>query len=105
MTVEANYNSAGLTKKGVRVYYAKKEWYGLGVMELPSFGGHMVRAYDLERTICDIVRRSDTMDVAAFNYAVREYVRRGDKDYAKLSRYATALHIEQKIREKMGVLF
>lgn len=105
VTVSASYNSSGLTKKGVKVYYAKKEWYDLGITEIQSFGGNTVKVYDLERTICDIVRRYDDMDVAVFNYAVREYVKRRERDYTKLSRYAAALHIERRIRERMGVLF
>lgn len=105
VTVTASYNSGGLTKKGVKVYYTKSEWYELGITEMTSFGGNKIRVYDLERTICDIVRRCDDMDIAVFNYAVKEYVRRKDKDYSRLSRYASALHLERKIREKMGVLF
>lgn len=105
VTVSSEYNSGGLRRKGVKVYYTKKEWYDLGVTDMISFGGNHIMVYDLERTICDIVRRCDDMDVAVFNYAVREYVKRKDKDYAKLSRYAAALRIERKIRERMGVLF
>ena len=105
VTVTASYNSGGLTKKGVKVYYTKSEWYGLGITEMTSFGGNTIKVYDLERTICDIVRRYDDMDIAVFNYAVKEYVKRTDKDYTRLSQYAAALHLERKIREKMGVLF
>ena len=105
VTVPASYNSTGLTRKGVKVYYVKPEWYTLGLIEIPSFGGHLVHAYDLERTICDVIRRSEMMDVSAFNYAVREYTKRRDKNYAKLIRYAAALRVEKKLREKMGVLF
>lgn len=105
VTVSASYNSGGLLKKGVRVYYVKKEWYDLGITQMASLSGHDIKVYDLERTICDIVRRCDDMDVAVFNHAVKEYVKRKDKNYAKLSHYAAALHIEKKIREKMGVLF
>ena len=96
VTVPASYNSTGLTRKGVKVYYVKPEWYTLGLIEIPSFGGHMVHAYDLERTICDVIRRSETMDVSAFNYAVRGYTKRRDKNYAKLIRYAAALRVEKK---------
>lgn len=105
VTVCASYNSGGLLKKGVKVYYTKKDWYELGVTQMTSLGGHRVKVYDLERTICDIVRRSDNMDIAVFNYAVKEYVKRRDKDYARLSLYAAAMSIERKVREKMGVLF
>lgn len=105
VTVSASYNSRGLTQKGIKVYYAKSEWYRLGITEMDSFGGNRIKVYDLERTICDIVRRYDDMDIAAFNYAVREYVKRKDKDFTRLSRYAAELRLERRIREKMGVLF
>ena len=105
VTVAASYNSSRLLKKGVKVYYAKKEWYELGITQIASPGGHSIKVYDLERTICDIVRRSSDMDVAVFNYAVKEYVKRKDKDYARLSHYAAVLNMERKIREKIGVLF
>jgi len=104
VTVQSSYNSAGLVDKGVKVYYSKKEWYEMGQAEIESPGGYTVMAYDMDRTICDIVRRADEMDVAVFNYAVRTYVARSDKDLSRLSRYASALRIERKIRERMGVL-
>ena len=42
VTVPASYNSTGLTRKGVKVYYVKPEWYTLGLIEIPSFGGHLL---------------------------------------------------------------
>ena len=105
VTVPANYNSGGLVRKGIRVYYVQPEWYALGIMQIPSADGHMLKVYDLERTICDIVRRYESMDISVFNYAAREYMRRSDKNLAKLGLYASKMHIEKKLRDKMGVLF
>ena len=92
-------------KKGVKAYYVKPEWYGMGICEIQTPGGHVVKAYDMERTICDILRKRSDMDIAVFNYAVREYMKRKDKRISVLSRYAVALHIEKQMRETMGVLF
>lgn len=105
VTVPSSYNSGGLVKKGVKAYYVKQEWYGMGICEIQTPGGHAVNAYDMERTICDILRKRSDMDVAVFNYAVREYMKRRDKRISVLSRYAVALHIEKQMRETMGVLF
>lgn len=105
VTVESSYNSTGLTDKGVKVFYTKREWYELGQTKVQSPGGNFVTAFDMDRTICDIVRRADDMDVAVLHYALRTYVNRSDKDLTKLSRYAAALRIERKIHERMGVLF
>lgn len=105
VTVQSGHNASALKKKGVKVYYVKKEWYELGIVEMPSLGGHMVKAYDMERTICDIIRKRSEMDIAVFNYALKEYVKRKDKDFAKLNRYAKAMRLEWKIDTVMGVLF
>ena len=105
VTVPASYNSGGLVKKGVKVYYVKKEWYDMGICETQTPGGHFVKTYDMERTICDILRKRKNMDIAVFNYAVKEYMKRKDKRISVLSRYAVALHIEKQMNETMGVLF
>lgn len=105
VTVPASYNSGGLVKKGVKVCYVKTEWYNLGICEVLTPGGHYVKAYDMERTICDILRKRSGMDIAVFNYAVREYMKRRDKRISVLSRYAVTFHIEKQMNEIMGVLF
>lgn len=93
VTVPASYNSTGLTRKGVKVYYVKPEWYTLGLIEIPSFGGHLVHAYDRTHDLRRFGAARRWM--SAFNYAVREYTKRGDKNYAKLIRYAAALRVEK----------
>lgn len=105
VTVPASYNSGGLVKKGVKTYYVKKEWYDIGICEAQTPGGHFVKTYDMERTICDILRKRQNMDIAVFNYAVKEYMKRKDKRISVLGRYAVALHIEKQINETIGVLF
>jgi len=105
VTVAANYNGSGLVKKGVKVFFVKKEWYEMGVCELRSPGGFPVKVYDMERTICDILRKRSEMDIAVFNYAVKEYIKREDKDYTRLGKYATTMRLERKLNEFMGVLF
>ena len=105
VTVPASYNSGGLVRKGIQVYYVRPEWYALGIMQMPSADGHMLKVYDLERTICDIVRRYESMDISVFNYAAREYMNRSDKNLVKLGQYASKMHMEKKLRDKMGVLF
>ena len=70
-----------------------------------SPGGYPVSVYDMERTVCDIIRKRSEMDVSAFNYALTEYVKRKEKNLNRLMEYAKAMRLEKKIRETMGVLF
>lgn len=61
-------------------------------------------AYDLERTLCDIVRGRRVVDVQVVNPAMKQYARSGGKDVQKLLDYAQALGVEKKIRNYLEVL-
>lgn len=105
VTVPAKYNTKELIASGVNIGYVKNEWYEIGVSEVLSPEGNKLRAYDPERTICDIIRKKNEMDISAFNYAINEYMRNNGKDLNKLMKYAQELKIEKTLRTIMGVLF
>ncbi len=104
VTVAAKYHNPLLMARGVTIVYVKNEWYNIGISEAVTPGGHTVKAYDVERTICDIIRKRSEMDIAVFTYAVQQYARRKKKDIPTLMEYAGAMHIERQAREIMGVL-
>lgn len=104
ITVAAGYNPAGLVKRGIKVYKVKSEWYELGVCQKESPGGHLLRLYDMERTICDIIRRRSETEVSVFKYALNEYSKRKDKNLNRLGAYAQAMRMDKKIRNYMEVL-
>ncbi len=103
VTVDSNYNASSLKDQGVRVYYVKPKWYKLGLAEVETPSGLKVKAYDKERTICDIIRKRATIDSAVFRQAIRDYVRSKDKDLARLSAYACAMSMEARVFEVMEV--
>lgn len=104
VTVPSNYNNPMLAKKGVNIVYVKTEWYNIGICKAVTSVGHTVNAYNIERTICDIIRKRSDMDIAAFTYAVQQYARKKKKDIPKLMEYAGTMRIERQAREIMGVL-
>lgn len=104
VSVESGYNSPALKDQGVRVYYVKPEWHGMGMCDVKTPDGNLVRAYDKERTICDMIRRRANADVAEFNYALKTYMSSKDKDLARLSEYARAMNMESRVWDTMGVL-
>ena len=87
----------------MRVHYAKPEWYELGLTEVKTPGGLNVRAYDKERTICDLIRKRAAFDPAVFGQAIRDYSRSKDKDLARLSSYARTMNMESRVYEVMEV--
>ena len=63
-----------------------------------------VRAYDMERTICDVLRYKDTMDVQIFQYAMKEYMASAHKNLNHLMEYARRFQIEPAMRTYTEVM-
>ena len=50
--------------------------------------GNKVKIYDLERTICDIIRNKKKIEIALFTDSMKRYVERKDRNSIKLHKYA-----------------
>ena len=95
LTVKKNYNSVKL--KNQNVFYVSDDIYVLGLTEVKTPFGNMVRVYDIERCICDIIRSKNRMDSEYVKYSIREYIKRKDKDLVKLSSYADKMGIKNEV--------
>lgn len=104
VTVKAGYNASHLRRKGIRVYQVKPDVYDLGVVDVRTSFGNTVRAYDMERTICDILRYKDAMDVQIFQYAMKEYMGSTHKNLNHLMTYAKKFQIESAVRTYTEVM-
>ena len=104
VTVRAGYNASHLRKKGIHVYQVKPEIADVGVMNIQTSFGNTVRAYDMERTICDILRYKETMDVQIFQYAMKEYMASTKKNLSHLMAYAKMFQIESAVRTYTEVM-
>lgn len=80
------------------------ETYKLGVQKIKTSLGHLVESYDMERTLCDIIKNSRKVDAEIYGKALRLYAKSKDKDIRKLLRYAKILKIENKVAELMTVV-
>ena len=63
----------------------------------------VVLIYNLERTLCDIVRGSGS-DIQIVNGAMKRYAASKEKDIHKLMKYAEQLRVKPKILHYMEVL-
>lgn len=104
VTVRAGYNASHLRKKGIRVYQVKPEIEELGITDIQTNFGNIIRAYDMERTICDVIRYKEVMDVQVFQYAMKEYMGSTNKNLNHLMTYAKKLHIESAVRTYTEVM-
>lgn len=104
MTVPVGYSGSLSKNQSVILHYAKREFLELGLTTIESPFGMKIRTYDLERTICDIVKYRNHMDKEIFTKALKRYSKLKEKDLHKLMKYAKKLNIEKKILEYMEVL-
>ncbi len=63
-----------------------------------------VRCYNLERTICDIVKEREKIDSQIFSDAINQYFSNKKINSRLLMNYAKALKVENEIAKYMEVL-
>jgi predicted transcriptional regulator of viral defense system len=87
-----------------KVYYIKPELHELGATEVSSKFGHLVRTYDVERTICDILRSRNRIDDQTVAAAMKNYANRNDKNMRRLGEYAEIFRVTRILRGYLEVL-
>ena len=104
ITVPRNYGGNLREKKNVELLYIKKEFYDIGITEIDSPLGQKIKVYDLERTICDIVKYKNKIDPEIFSKALKEYSRSKNKNLNNLIIYARKLKVDDEVRKYMEVM-
>ena len=104
VTMKAGASTTRLAKQGVKVYKVKEELFEEGISEAKSPAGHLLRVYNPERTICDLVRSRSNIDIQDLSAAIKEYTRRKDKNLPLLMRYAKVFSVQKTIRQYTEVL-
>ncbi len=80
ITVKTGYNPSKLKNDNIKVYTVKKELHGEGIIILQTSFGHSVPVYNMERTICDIIRNRNNTEMQIFQSALKQYAKRKDKN-------------------------
>lgn len=104
VTVPTGYNARNLRRDGFTVFTIKRELHDLGATGLITLFGHTVKAYGLERTICDILRSQNRMDIAVMTDAIKRYAERKDKDLNTLMQMAETFNVDRRLRSYLEVL-
>ena len=104
VSVPQGYNATHLRKNGIEVHQVKVEHICLGITEAITVYGNKVVTYDMERSICDLLKVRNDRDTQMFSYALKEYVKRNDKNLSRLTKYAEILGVSDDLRLYMAVL-
>ena len=91
-------------KSECKVYYIKPELFELGKTTLITPAGNEVQAYDLERTICDVIRSRNKLGTETFLAALKMYAASPKKNLNQLNTYAKQMRVEKVLRQYLEVL-
>lgn len=87
----------------IRCHYVQPKVYDIGITEIQSPQGAIVRLYDKERCICDLIREKDKIDIQIYTQAIKDYFNE-KTDNRKLLKYSKMLGVEDMIRTYIEVL-
>ena len=85
-------------------HYINKERLEIGLVIKELEDGTKIRIYNMERTICDIIRDRNKIDSQILNTALKEYMKRSDKNLNSLYEYAKKFKISKILKLYMEVL-
>ncbi len=87
----------------VKLYYWDTKSYQTGIATVQT-SGVTVRMYDLEKTVCDIMRLRNKVGLDIAKEVMKNYVKRKDRDLVKLLKYARVLRVETTIKTYLEIL-
>jgi predicted transcriptional regulator of viral defense system len=86
----------------IEPFYIQPKFIELGVDEI-QIENVMLKIYDRDRTICDVLRYEKKLEKEVFNNAVKHYIKDPKKNVRKLLEYANILNIMKKTQTYIGV--
>ncbi len=104
VTIPSDKSLPRTLKDECKCYYISPELHQLGLIQIKTTFGNIVRCYNAERCICDLLRSRNRLDEESLLSSVKNYIAFKDKDLNRLSQYARLFHVEKKIKTYLEVL-
>jgi len=104
ISIPVGYHSISLNEGGHKIFYVNRELFALGVILMQSPHGNEIRTTNLERTICDVLRSRNQVDVQFVNEALKKYLIHKDRNIDQLYNYAKQFRIQKIVREYIEIL-
>ena len=104
VTLPSGYNATALKESGIKVYFVKRSLWQLGSITVKSPHGNDIKTFNLERTLCDVLRSRNQMDTQFASTALKRYVQRKEKNLTSLYNYAKHFGVQKIVREYIEVL-
>ena len=104
MTIPNNTRVSKVIREECTCYYIKPELQQIGAITRKTTLGNVVRCYNAERTICDLLRSRNRLDEETVISAIKNYAASSDKDLNLLAVYASQFGVDRELKRYMEVL-
>lgn len=108
VTVPVGYNPQNLKIDfpGLKIYRVKKIFYPLGETRITTPSGNLVKCYDAERSIADLIKLREThgADSQLIRDAIVGYFKSQTKNLNKLAKMCTELGVRDQLQVYLEVL-
>ena len=104
VTVPSGYKVVKALSDKSKIYYIKKDLHQMGTVERATSFGNPVKVYNIERTICDILRSRNRIDPQILTDALKMVVQLKKLNYPLLSEYAKKLKVDKILSMYLEVL-
>ena len=104
MTFPLNYNTSKINKRNLNIYRVKNEYHEIGIIKIKSPNGNIIKSYNAERTLCDILKTRAQMDIQIITQAYQKYFQESKRNINLLSEYSKIFKLEKKVRNYLEVL-
>jgi hypothetical protein len=104
MVFPFGYNNPNLKKNNIIPTYETKNLFGIGKTTIETPYTNQVVVTGIERTLCDILRPKNNIDIAIIANAFKEYMTLPNKNFNKLYEYAKLLKVIEKVKSYLEVL-
>ena len=93
----------------VKIYFdfcsVSKDIYELGLIEVKTKFGNKVKTYNLERSICDVIKFRKRLDLDMVKYSIKKYLKSNKRNMKKLLEYAEKLGIKDEVIDIVSLLY
>ncbi len=104
MVFPYSYNLTNPKKDNILCTTQVDKFYSKGIESVKTPMGNIVRGYSIERTMCDILRKTNKVDIQVISDAYKKYVKLKTKNIPMLSEYSKLLKVENEVRTYLEVL-
>ena len=86
----------------IEPFFIVEKFYDIGISEIKE-NNSKVKIYDLDKTICDVLRYEKKLDNEVFTNAIKKYINDENKNVNNLVKYSKKLNIYNKMQTYIGV--